>query len=305
MSAQIIDGKAVAKEVEGEVRVEVERLLGMGHQPTLVVVRVGHDPASEVYVKSKARKAEELGLRGVEKHFESDISQAQLEATIMQLNADGQVDGILVQLPLPNHIDAKRILDLIDPSKDVDGFHPVNVGNLHLGRTTLAPCTPAGSIRLIESTRQPIAGAHAVVIGRSDIVGKPAAAMLLARNATVSICHSRTLDLATFTRQADIIVAAVGRPLLLKGDMVKPGAVVIDVGINRLEQSVEAESLLAHDQAKLRILTTKGATLVGDVDFATVKEVAGWVTPVPGGVGPMTIAMLMKNTVTAAAARRQ
>ncbi|HEY3052980.1 MAG TPA: bifunctional methylenetetrahydrofolate dehydrogenase/methenyltetrahydrofolate cyclohydrolase FolD [Thermoanaerobaculia bacterium] len=279
MSAHIIDGKAVARQIEEEVSAELARL---PYRPGLVALRVGSDPASEIYVRSKARKAEELGLRGDQRVFPEGLSEADLLGEVRRLNEDEEVDGILVQLPLPKQIDAKKIIDAIDPVKDVDGFHPMNVGRLHLGRPTLVPCTPAGVMRLIDSTGEKIEGKHAVVVGRSDIVGKPQAALLLQRNATVTVCHSRTPDLGAITRQGDILVAAVGKPLFVTAEMVKPGAVVIDVGINRA-----------------------GGRLVGDVDFARAKDVAGWITPVPGGVGPMTIAMLMRNTVTAAQWRRR
>ena len=299
MTAQIIDGKAVAKAVEAEVSAAIARL---SFRPALVAVRVGNDPASEIYVRSKAKKAEELGLRGHEAIFPDSMSEADLLAEIARLNVDNEVDGILVQLPLPKQIAARKVIDAIDPQKDVDGFHPANVGLLHLGRPTLAPCTPAGCIRLIESTGVPIEGAHAVVLGRSDIVGKPMAAMLLQRNATVTICHSRTPDLPAITKQADILVAAVGRPLIVTADMVKLGAVVIDVGMNRVDAGFADR--IAHDADKTRLLQKNGSVLLGDVDFARVREVASWITPVPGGVGPMTIALLMQNTVTAASARR-
>ncbi|HEV8658500.1 MAG TPA: bifunctional methylenetetrahydrofolate dehydrogenase/methenyltetrahydrofolate cyclohydrolase FolD [Thermoanaerobaculia bacterium] len=278
MPALIIDGKAVAGQIEDEVAAELARL---GYKPRLVAVRVGNDLASEIYVRSKAKKAEELGLRGEQQVFPDTLSEADLLAEVRRLNDDQDVDGILVQLPLPKQIDAKKIIDAVDPAKDVDGFHPMNVGHLHLGRPTLVPCTPAGVMRLIDSTGQKIEGKHAVVVGRSDIVGKPQAALLLQRNATVTIAHSKTTDLGAMTRQADILVAAIGKPRFVTAEMVKPGAVVIDVGINRVD-----------------------GKLVGDVDFESVREVASWITPVPGGVGPMTIAMLMRNTVTAAQRRR-
>jgi len=298
--ASIIDGKAVAKTVESEVSAAIAAL---PFRPALVAVRVGNDPASEIYVRSKAKKAEELGLRGHEAIFPESMSEADLLAEIARLNADDDIDGILVQLPLPKQIDARKVIDAIDPAKDVDGFHPHNVGLLHLGRPILAPCTPAGCIRLIESTGVTIEGAHAVVLGRSDIVGKPMAAMLLQRNATVTICHSRTRDLGDVTRQADILVAAVGRPIIVTGEMIKPGAVVIDVGMNRVDPAFADR--IAHDADKSRLLAKNGSVLLGDVDFAQAREIASWITPVPGGVGPMTIAMLMKNTVTAAASRRR
>lgn len=300
MTAQIIDGKAIAKTIEAEV---VQAIARLGIAPGLVAVRVGNDPASEVYVRSKAKKARELGLHGDELILPESTSEAELLAHVHRLNGDDAVDGILVQLPLPAQIDPKKVIDAIHPAKDVDGFHPLNVGKLHLGRPTLAPCTPAGVLRLIESTGMTIAGGNAVVIGRSDIVGKPMAALLLQRHATVTIAHSRTRDLDAVVRGADIVVAAVGKPLLVTREMVKPGAVVIDVGMNRLK-AVDA-ARIAHDEEKSRLLAKNGTVLVGDVDFCRVREVAGWLTPVPGGVGPMTIAMLMRNTVTAAEWRRR
>ena len=278
VAAQLIDGKAVAKVLEGEVAAEIARL---GFRPGLVAVRVGNDPASEIYVRNKARKARELGLEGTELVFPETLTEAELLAEVARLNGDQAVDGILVQLPLPRQIDAKKVIDAIDPAKDVDGFHPINVGLLHLGRPALVPCTPSGVMRLIDSTGVSIEGKRAVVIGRSDIVGKPVAALLLARNATVTVCHSRTRDLAAVAREADILVAAIGKARFVTAEMIKPGAVVIDVGINRVD-----------------------GKLAGDVDFAAASAVAGWITPVPGGVGPMTIAMLMKNTVAAAERRR-
>src|SRR5512140_2048885 len=299
VSANIIDGKAVARQIEMEVAAAVQRL---GLAPGLVAVRVGNDPASEVYVRNKARKAQELGLRGQELPLPDSTSEAELLEVVHRLNDDDAVDGILVQLPLPKQINAQKVIDAINPAKDVDGFHPMNVGLLHLGRPALAPCTPAGVMRLIDSTGVKIEGSNAVVIGRSDIVGKPMAALLLQRSATVTICHSRTRDLGDVIRGADILVAAVGRPLLVTAEMVKPGAVVIDVGMNRVEADVAGR--LAHDPEKSRLLAKNGSVLVGDVDFARVREGAGWITPVPGGVGPMMIAMLMQNTIVAAERRR-
>jgi methylenetetrahydrofolate dehydrogenase (NADP+)/methenyltetrahydrofolate cyclohydrolase len=269
----------VAKVLEGEVATEIARL---GYRPGLVAVRVGNDPASEIYVRNKARKARELGLEGTELVFPETMSEAELLAEVARLNADEAVDGILVQLPLPRQINAQKVIDAVDPAKDVDGFHPVNVGLLHLGRPALVPCTPSGVMRLIDSTGVAVEGKRAVVIGRSDIVGKPVAALLLARNATVTICHSRTRDLPSVAREADILVAAIGKARFVTAEMIKPGAVVIDVGINRVD-----------------------GKLAGDVDFNAAKEIAGFITPVPGGVGPMTIAVLMSNTVRAAVRRRR
>jgi len=304
MTARLIDGIAVARAVEDEIRAELKELEGRGIQPTLVVLRVGNDPASEVYVRNKARKANELGFNGIERHLPESIRQEDLRAEIETLNRDSSVDGILLQMPLPPPLDGKVLLEAIDPRKDVDGFHPLNVGKLHLGRPSLTPCTPAGIIRLIESTGSEIAGRHAVVIGRSDIVGKPMSALLLQRNATVTVCHSRTSDLENVVRQGEIVIAAVGRPGLVTEPMIRKDAIVIDVGMNRLARSPSAEQLLRLDPGKLEILRSKGSVLVGDVDFAAVRTVASWITPVPGGVGPMTIAMLMKNTILAARERR-
>jgi len=299
VTARLIDGKAVAQQIEQEV---VEAIARTGLRPGLVAVRVGSDPASEIYVRNKAKKARELGLEGTELVFPESMSEGELLAEIDRLNRHDAVDGILVQLPLPRQIDAKKVIDAIHPAKDVDGFHPVSVGMLHLGRPTLVPCTPAGVIRLIESTGEPIEGKHAVVIGRSDIVGKPMGALLLQRNATVTICHSKTRDLPSIAGQADLLVAAIGRPIFVTDDFVKPGAIVIDVGMNRV--GLEFAERLAHDPDKTRLLEKNGSVLLGDVDFARAKERASWITPVPGGVGPMTIAMLMQNTVTAAQRRR-
>ena len=300
MSARLIDGKAVAQQTEQEVAAAIAR---MGFRPGLVAVRVGNDPASEIYVRNKAKKARELGLEGTELVFPDSMTEAELLAEVDRLNRDDTVDGILVQLPLPKQISATKVIDAIAPEKDVDGFHPINVGRLHLGRPALVPCTPAGVIRLIESTGVAIEGSSAVVIGRSDIVGKPMAALLLHRNATVTICHSRTRDLPAVARQADILIAAIGRPIFVTSDFVKPGAVVIDVGMNRVDGTFAPR--LAHDADKTRLLEKNGTVLLGDVDFARVREIASWITPVPGGVGPMTIAMLMKNTVEAAERRRK
>ncbi len=290
--ANLIDGKAVAASVRSEITARAARLLAeTGKRPGLAVVLVGEDPASQVYVRNKDRAAEACGFHSVKHTLAADTSEASLLALVAQLNEDEAIHGILVQLPLPGHIDETKVLRLIRPEKDVDGFHPVNVGLLATGArdTALVPCTPAGSLVLLKRTLQtPLAGLNAVVIGRSNIVGKPMAALLLAESCTVTIAHSRTKDLPEVVRGADIVVAAVGRPEMVRGSWIKPGATVIDVGINRVPDPAKGE----------------GATkLVGDVAFAEAAEVAGAITPVPGGVGPMTIAMLMANTLTAA--RRQ
>ena len=277
MAATLLDGKAMAQEVCALARERAAALAEKGRQPGLAVILVGNDPASEIYVRNKGRACEDTGIRSETIHLPADTAQETLEEEIARLNADPAIHGILVQLPLPAHLDADRALAAIRPEKDVDGFHPVNAGRLLAGQDTVLPCTPRGAMYMLKSTGLPLSGKEAVVVGRSNIVGKPMALLLLRENCTVTLCHSRTADLAAHTRRADILVAAVGRPGLITADMVKPGAVVIDVGINRVEGKV-----------------------VGDVDFAGVRETAGWITPVPGGCGPMTIAMLMLNTVEAA-----
>ena len=279
MTAQLIDGKQVAKTIEAEV---IAAIAALGIAPGLVAVRVGNDPASEVYVRSKAKKARELGLRGDELILPESTSEVELLAHIDRLNADDAVDGILVQLPLPNQIDAARVIATIDPSKDVDGFHAMNAGRLATGLDALVPCTPLGCLHLLRQELGSLAGLEAVVVGRSNIVGKPMALLLLGDHATVTIAHSRTRDLPAVVRRADVVVAAVGRPEMIRGDWIKPGATVIDVGINRIPT----------DDGKGR--------LVGDVAYDEAAEVAAAITPVPGGVGPMTIAMLMRNTLVAA-----
>ena len=283
MSATVIDGKAIAADLRGRIG---EATPGLDFQPGLAVVLVGEDPASAIYVRNKGKATVAAGMNSMEHRLDTDVGQDDLMALIAKLNADDAVDGILVQLPLPDHIDAEAVLTAIDPDKDVDGFHPVNVGRLWTGAPALAPCTPTGCMRMIRGVVPNIAGKHAVIVGRSNIVGKPMAAMLLAASATVSICHSRTVDLAEFCRTADILIAAVGRAEMIRGDWVKPGATVIDVGINRMPKG----------DGKTR--------LVGDVAYGEAAERAGAITPVPGGVGPMTIACLLENTLAAACRRR-
>ena len=282
---KIIDGKAVSAKVLAEVAADVALLAAEGIQPALAVVLVGDDPASHVYVRNKVLRAGEVGIRSLEHRLPADASAEQVLALIAELNADPQVHGILVQLPLPAHIDEARVLQAIDPAKDVDGFHSENVGGLSQGRQVLTPCTPAGCMRLLRDTLGDLRGKHAVVIGRSNIVGKPMAALLLQADCTVSVLHSRSQDPQGLCRQADIVVAAVGRPRMIDANWLKPGAVVIDVGINRIEEDGRTR-------------------LVGDVDYASALPVASAITPVPGGVGPMTIAMLMQNTLTAARQQR-
>lgn len=287
MSATIIDGKAVAEDVRARVKVEVEKRVAAGKcVPGLATVLVGDNPASQVYVRSKQKACAEAGIESFGYTLPATASQEEVEGLVRQLNADPKVHGILVQLPLPSGLDEERVLNAISIEKDVDGFHPLNIGRLaQKGRDPLfIPCTPAGVMYLLENTMPKLEGVNAVVLGRSNIVGMPVALLLVRANATVTICHSRTKNLPDVVRQADVLVAAVGRAEMVKGDWVKPGAVVIDVGINRVE-----------DPTKPR-----GYRLTGDVDFEAVKEVAGAITPVPGGVGPMTIAMLLQNTLRAA-----
>jgi methylenetetrahydrofolate dehydrogenase (NADP+) / methenyltetrahydrofolate cyclohydrolase len=281
MSAEIIDGKAIAEQVRREVAAEVAEWVAAGNDPPgLATVLVGDDPASAVYVGGKQKATHEVGMQGFDHRLPADTPQADVEALLAELNGDPRVSGILLQLPTPDHIDGSALTSLIDPAKDVDGLTPVSAGLLAKGRPGLRPCTPAGCMELLDRYGVELTGAEAVVVGRSDLVGKPVAQMLLARNATVTVCHSRTADLAAHTRRADVLVVAVGRPGTITPDMVKPGAVVVDIGVNRTEQGV-----------------------VGDVDRA-VADVAGHLTPVPGSVGPMTIAMLLRNTLTAAQHRR-
>lgn len=282
MSAQILDGKALAAEIRSEVKTQVAALAEKGVSTALAVILVGDDSASQVYVRNKIKACADTGIRSLEFRMPAETTQQQLLAKIAELNADESVDGILVQLPLPKQINADAVISAIDPAKDVDGFHMANAGALVTGKQGFVPCTPFGVMRLIETSGVNPRGKSAVIVGRSNIVGKPMALLLLAADATVTVAHSRTPDLSAVTRNADILVAAVGRAKLIKADMVKPGAVVIDVGMNRDENG----------------------KLCGDVDFAEVKEIAGSITPVPGGVGPMTIAMLMQNTVLAAQMRR-
>lgn len=282
MSAQILDGKALAAEIRSEVKTQVAALAEKGVSTALAVILVGDDSASQVYVRNKIKACADTGIRSLEFRMPAETTQQQLLAKIAELNADESVDGILVQLPLPKQINADAVISAIDPAKDVDGFHMANAGALVTGKQGFVPCTPFGVMRLIETSGVNPRGKSAVIVGRSNIVGKPMALLLLAADATVTVAHSRTPDLSAVTRNADILVAAVGRAKLIKADMVKPGAVVIDVGMNRDENG----------------------KLCGDVDFAEVKEVAGSITPVPGSVGPMTIAMLMQNTVLAAQMRR-
>jgi methylenetetrahydrofolate dehydrogenase (NADP+)/methenyltetrahydrofolate cyclohydrolase len=278
MTAQLIDGNALSHTLRADVARRAAALKARGTTPGLAVVLVGDSPASQVYVRNKVKACEDNGLHSVLEKYPADLGEAELLARVDALNADPTIHGILVQLPLPAHIDAQKVIEAIAPHKDVDGFHVASAGALMTGASGFWPCTPYGCMKMLESIGCDLRGKHAVVIGRSNIVGKPMALMLLAKHATVTVCHSATADLGAFTRQADVVVAAVGKRNVLTADMVKPGAVVIDVGMNR------------NDEGKL----------CGDVDFAGVREVAGWITPVPGGVGPMTITMLLVNTLEAA-----
>ena len=299
----ILDGKAYADRILAEVKVGVEARLAKGHRaPCLAVVLVGEDPASQVYVRGKVRACAETGITSLEHKVPATTSQAELEALIDRLNGDPGVDGILVQLPLPKGLDAKAALHRISPVKDVDGFHPMNQGLLFQGLPALRPCTPSAVMRMLELHGVDLKGKRAVVLGRSEIVGKPMALMLLEQHATVTIAHSRTADLPAVCREADLLVAAVGRPGMVEGSWIKPGAVVIDVGINRVEDLALGEQIFAAEPKKLETLKAKGAVLCGDVRFGEAMQVASAVTPVPGGVGPLTIAGLMRNTLQASEA---
>ena len=304
MSARVLDGNKIRDEIKAELAQEISKLKAAGITPGLAAVLVGENPASQIYVRNKVKACQALGLFSERIELPADISTEQLLAWVEKLNARGEIDGILVQLPLPTQVDTKRVLLAVDPAKDVDGFHPVNMGNLVSGRPGLVPCTPAGIIEILVRSHIPIRGARAVVIGRSDIVGKPLAMLLLQNHATITICHSRTRDLPALAREGDILVAAMGKVALVTGDFIKPGATVIDVGINRLTTPEEVRQIFHDPAGPLRELERKGSILVGDVDPEAVKEKAGAYTPVPGGVGPLTIAMLMVNTVRAARARR-
>jgi methylenetetrahydrofolate dehydrogenase (NADP+)/methenyltetrahydrofolate cyclohydrolase len=300
---RILDGVAIAAAIKQEVAEEVQALAARGIRPGLAVVLVGNVAASQIYVRDKAQACAELGIYSEVITPPESITTEQMLALLAGLNARDEIDGILVQLPLPAHVDAKTLLDAVSPAKDVDGFHPVNSGRLFAGRPSLAPCTPAGIIEILKRSQIPISGQHAVVVGRSDIVGKPAAMLLLHQNATVTICHSKTRDLGAMTRQADILVAAIGRPGFITPEMVKPGATIIDVGMNRITSRDEFERLFAGDARREATFARRGSTLVGDV-HPKAFEISGAYTPVPGGVGKLTIAMLMSNTVRAAKMRR-
>src|SRR5579864_4336990 len=304
MPATILDGNKIAAEIRAEVAAEAKALAEAGMRPGLAVVLVGHNPASEIYVRGKVKSSEEVGIYS-EKHTPPEtVTTADLLALVDDLNRRDEIDGILVQLPLPAQVDAKKVLLAVSPEKDVDGFHPMNVGYLSTQRPGLVPCTPAGIMEILKRSNIPVAGAEAVVVGRSDIVGKPVAMLLLNANATVTVCHSKTRDLPGVCRRADILVAAIGRAGMITRDYVKPGATVIDVGMNQVTDRAEFERLFAGNAKRAETFRSKGSTLAGDV-HPDVAEVAGAITPVPGGVGPLTIAMLMANTVRAAKLRRR
>jgi methylenetetrahydrofolate dehydrogenase (NADP+) / methenyltetrahydrofolate cyclohydrolase len=303
MAAITLDGNKMAGEIRAEVASEVRAMTAAGVRPGLAVVLVGHNPASEVYVRGKVKSSGEVGIYSEEHTPPETVSTEELLELIADLNRREEIDGILVQLPLPPHVDAKKVLLAVDPAKDVDGFHPMNVGFLSTQRPGLVPCTPAGIMEILRRSQIPIAGQEAVVVGRSDIVGKPTAMLLINNNATVTVCHSKTRDLPGVCRRADILVAAIGRAGMVTREFVKPGATVIDVGMNQVTDRAEFERLFAGNAKREETFRMRGSTLVGDV-HPHVAEVAGALTPVPGGVGPLTIAMLMANTVRAAKLRR-
>jgi methylenetetrahydrofolate dehydrogenase (NADP+)/methenyltetrahydrofolate cyclohydrolase len=300
---RILDGIAIAAEIKAEVALEVQALAKEGIRPGLAVILVGEVPASQIYVRSKVKTCGELGIYSEMLTPPETITTEEMLALVADLNAREDIDGILIQLPLPKHVDTRRLLEAVSPDKDVDGFHPINAGRLQSGQPGLAPCTPAGIMEILKRSHLPVAGQNAVVVGRSDIVGKPAAMMLLNASATVTVCHSKTKDLGSVTRQADLLVAAIGRPGFVTPDMVKPGATLIDVGINRVTDEAEMKELFGDDPARAATFAKRGAVVVGDIHPAAFAH-SGAYTPVPGGVGALTIAMLMQNTVTAAKLRR-
>jgi len=303
LAARILNGNAIRDQIYGELTGEISRLAAAGIRPGLAAVLVGDNPASEIYVKSKIAACEKLGLASIQAAPPATITTSELLAIVADLNGREDVDGILVQLPLPPQIDARKILEAVDPAKDVDGFHPLNVGRLVAGRPNLVACTPAGVMEIFRRSNIVLEGANAAVMGRSDIVGKPMALLLMHANATVTVCHSKTRELAETVRRADIVIAAIGRAAMVTPDYIRPGATVIDVGINRITDPAQAEKIFAHFPERLADFRAKGTALVGDV-HPDVANVAGAITPVPGGVGPLTIAMLMSNTVRAAGLRR-
>jgi len=303
MPALILDGTRIAQEIRGEVAAEVKTMAAAGVRPGLAVVLVGHNPASEIYVRGKVKACQALGIYSETLTPPASVSTEELLALVAKLNARSEIAGILVQLPLPPRVDTRRVLIAVEPEKDVDGFHPCNVGRLVAGMPGPRACTPAGILELLKRYQIPIAGRRAVVVGRSDIVGKPVALLLLHEHATVTICHSKTPDLPAVCREADILVAAIGRAAMLTADYLKPGATVIDVGMNRVDNRQEAARIFRDAPEKLASFDQRGSVLVGDVEPRAVEEIASAYTPVPGGVGPLTIAMLMVNTVASAERR--
>jgi len=301
--ARILDGVAIAAAIKQEVAEEVRSLAARGIRPGLAAVLVGNVAASEIYVRSKVQSCAELGIYSDLITPPETVTTEEMLALVAQLNDREEIDGILIQLPLPAQVDAKALLDAVSPDKDVDGFHPVNAGRLQAGRPALAPCTPAGIIEILKRSGVPMAGQHAVVVGRSDLVGKPAAMLLLHQNATVTICHSKTRDLGAITRQADILVAAIGRAGFITSEMVKPGATLVDVGINRITDAAQFGRFFSGNAKREAAFQKNGSVIVGDID-PKAFELAGAYTPVPGGVGKLTVAMLMANTVRAAKMRR-
>jgi len=305
MSANLLDGKAVAKAIRNEVAVGVEALRRQaGVAPRLVAVLVGDDPASAVYVRNKIAACAEVGMRSEEARLPASASQQQVQSLVGRLNTDADVDGILVQLPLPRGLDRIPVLLSIDPLKDVDGLHPANAGRIMMRLDAPVPCTPAGVIEILDRSGLPIAGQRAVIVGRSEIVGRPLAILLMHRDATVTICHSKTPDLPAVTRQADILIAAMGRPAFVRGEHIRSGAVVIDVGINRVDDLERVAAIFGADSPRLRTARERGFTLVGDVHPVEAAQRAAHLTPVPGGIGPLTIACLLRNTLRAAQKRR-
>jgi methylenetetrahydrofolate dehydrogenase (NADP+)/methenyltetrahydrofolate cyclohydrolase len=302
--ARILDGNLIRDQILSEVKQGVAGLSAAGARPGLAAVLVGNNPASQIYVRNKIKACEHVGIYSETITPPEDITTGRLLALVHELNMRNDIDGILVQLPLPPHVDAGQVLLAVAPEKDVDGFHPVNVGALVTQQKTLVACTPAGLIQILRRSRIPVAGRRAVVIGRSNVVGKPAALLLLNENATVTICHSKTPDLAGVARQADILVAAIGRPAFVTREFLKPGVTVLDVGINRLTDAAQVESIFRNSPARVERFREKGTVVVGDVHPEDVAQIAGAYTPVPGGVGPLTVAMLMSNTLEAARRRR-
>jgi len=304
LTATILDGNKIRDEIQSELLQQIADLKRMGVTPGLAAVLVGENPASQIYVRSKVKTCEALGLYSEKIERSKDSTTEELLDLVNDLNRKDAIDGILIQLPLPPQVDTKRVLMAVDPAKDVDGFHPINVGNLVAGRTGFVPCTPAGILEILKRSKIPIKGARAVVIGRSDIVGKPVSMLLLHEHATVTICHSRTRDLPGVAREADILVAAMGKPAFVTADFIKPGGTVIDVGINRLTTEEEVRQIFHDPTGPLATLQKRGSVLVGDVQPEDARAIAGAFTPVPGGVGPLTIVMLMSNTIQAARLRR-